>query len=127
MCAKEQVMRVAFAGIFILLCFGLTYCNIKAHRSPKAIGKSVARLVAALVPPVIGNLIIISSTDQTLSTIGCYAVIGGPWWSWRAMWPFAGKNSGRGSSTEVVRTPLTHTVILRPSTFTRMSFHCSVR
>lgn len=65
-------MRVAFAGIFILLCFGLTYCNIKAHRSPKAIGKSVARLVAALVPPVIGNLIIISSTDQTLSTIGCY-------------------------------------------------------
>lgn len=65
-------MRVAFAIIFILLCIGLTYCNIRAHRSPKAIGKSVARLVAALVPPVIGNLIIISSTNRQLSTVGCY-------------------------------------------------------
>ena len=43
------------------------------------------------------------------------------------MCPFAEKNASRGSTTDVVRTPLTHTVIVRPSTFTRMSFHCSTR
>lgn len=65
-------MRNTFAIVFILLSIGLTFCNIKAHRSPKAIGKSVARLMAALIPPVAGNLILILSTSEKLSTVGYY-------------------------------------------------------
>ena len=65
-------MRIAFSIIFLLLIIGLGICHNKAMRSRKRIGPAVAAMVGALIPPVIGNLIIISSTDRTLSTIGCY-------------------------------------------------------
>ena len=65
-------MRIAFSVIFILLIAALGVCRVKAGRSRKAIGPSVALLDAALIPPLIGNLIIIASTGKTLSTIGCY-------------------------------------------------------
>lgn len=55
-----------------MLIAALGLCNIRARRSRKAIGKTVALLDGALIPPVIGNLLIIASTGKTLSTIGCY-------------------------------------------------------
>ena len=71
-------MRIAFSVIFILLIAALGVCRVKARRSRKAIGPSVALLDAALIPPLIGNLIIIVSTGKTLSTIGCYI----NFWAW---------------------------------------------
>ena len=65
-------MRLAFSAIFVLLIIGLAICAVKARKPHKAIGRSVSLLVAALIPPVIGNLIIISSTRQALSLHGCY-------------------------------------------------------
>lgn len=65
-------MRLAFSVIFVLLIIGLAICVVKARKSHKAIGASVALLVAALIPPIIGNLIIISSVSQQLSRHGCY-------------------------------------------------------
>ena len=65
-------MRLAFSIIFVLLIAALGLCYIRARRSRKAIGKTVALLDGALIPPVIGNLLIIASTGKTLSTIGCY-------------------------------------------------------
>ena len=65
-------MRIAFSAVFVLLIASLGVCRVKAQRSRKAIGPSVALLDAALIPPLIGNLIIIASTGKTLSTVGCY-------------------------------------------------------
>ena len=65
-------MRILFSVIFIFLIAALAICCYKARFSRKAIGKTVAMLSGALIPPVIGNLLIIASTQKTLSTIGCY-------------------------------------------------------
>ena len=65
-------MRIGFAVIFISMIIVLNVCMVKARRSRKAIGPSVAFLLAALVMPVIGNLIIIISTEQHISEVGCY-------------------------------------------------------
>ncbi|MBR0218029.1 MAG: diguanylate cyclase [Clostridia bacterium] len=65
-------MRIFFSITFVLLVAALAVCCYKAHYSHKAIGRTVAMLEGALIPPVIGNLLIIASTQKTLSTIGCY-------------------------------------------------------
>ena len=65
-------MRLAFTIIFSLLILALICCAHVARRSNKPIGKPVMHMLLALLPPVIGNLILIISTNQTLSTIGCY-------------------------------------------------------
>ena len=65
-------MRIFFSITFVLLVAALAVCCYKAHYSHQAIGRTVAMLEGALIPPVIGNLLIIASTQKTLSTIGCY-------------------------------------------------------
>lgn len=65
-------MRIAFTIIFFCLILALLYCAHVARRSGKPISTAVMHMLLALVPPVIGNLILIISTNQTLSTIGCY-------------------------------------------------------
>ena len=67
-----MIVRVLFSIIFIGLILALAYCARNAMRSRKAIGKSVHFLLIGLIPPVIGNLIIISSTHLTGAVIGCY-------------------------------------------------------
>ncbi len=47
-------------------------CHRNARHSGKAIAPSVALLIGALIPPLIGNLIIISSPWEALSTVGYY-------------------------------------------------------
>ena len=66
------MMRSLFTILFIILIAALLICVAAAKRSHKAIGSYVAFLICALIPPVTGNLIIISSEDQLLSTVGCY-------------------------------------------------------
>ncbi len=43
-----------------------------ARKSYRKIGKTVSVLVGLLIPPVLGNLLIILSGNQTVATIGCY-------------------------------------------------------
>ncbi len=65
-------MRIAFFAVLIAMIIALGVCAKKAHRSHKAIGRYVTGLLCALIPPVIGNAIIIISGHQTVSTIGYY-------------------------------------------------------
>ena len=65
-------MRAAFFIIFSALVVTFGICASKAIRSPKSIGRAVGLLLCALIPPVIGNAIIIISGDKSLSTVGYY-------------------------------------------------------
>lgn len=65
-------MRVALSIIFVVIIIALGVCVFLSLKSPKAIGKSLAIFVACLIPPVAGNLFIISSIYEGLSTVGCY-------------------------------------------------------
>ena len=57
-------MRKAFASLIIILAAVLLVCIFFARRSRKPIGKSVAALIASLIPPMIGNMLIIVTQDQ---------------------------------------------------------------
>ena len=65
-------MRSVFSIIFFLLAAILGYGAYFSYHSPKPIGKSVYFLLLALLPPVIGNLVLVTSSSQTFSVIGCY-------------------------------------------------------
>ena len=65
-------MRIALSIVFALLVAILGVCAFIAYKSHKPIGKSVAILLVALMPPVIGNLCIIASPFESLSLAGCY-------------------------------------------------------
>ena len=65
-------MRLGFATLFILLSLALGVCIFFARKSYRKIGKTVAALLGSLIPPVLGNLIIILTGNQTLATVGCY-------------------------------------------------------
>ena len=65
-------MRIALSVTFIVLAVILLACSIISFLSKKQIGKSVGLLILSLVPPVIGNLLIIASPIKELTTVGCY-------------------------------------------------------
>ena len=65
-------MREQFTVIFLLLILGLMTCVNIATRSRKKISRPVGLLLAALIPPVTGNLLIICSTVQLYADIGRY-------------------------------------------------------
>ena len=65
-------MRRLFSLIFIAVILALTICAILAKQSRKPVGRPVMILDIALIPPVLGNLIIVFSSDHLLSLIGCY-------------------------------------------------------
>ena len=65
-------MRIAFTIIFACLITALLVCAHKARHSGKDLGIPVMYMLLALIPPIVGNLIIIASTDKTVSTIGYY-------------------------------------------------------
>ena len=65
-------MRYGYVAIYLVLAAALGVCSFVARRSGRAIGPSVAALLAALIPPVVGNLIIIGFKNPSVSVIGCY-------------------------------------------------------
>ena len=65
-------MRIALSVIFAVMIAILGVCVFLSIKSPKPIGKSLAIFIASLIPPVMGNLFIIASNYELLSTIGCY-------------------------------------------------------
>ena len=65
-------MRIFFSVLFFILTVVLTACAFNAKKSNKPIGKSVAILLSAITPPIIGNMLIIASGYEVLSTVGCY-------------------------------------------------------
>ena len=65
-------MRFGFSILYVMLILALLICAFFAFKSKKAIGKSVGLLCLALIPPLAGNLIIISSGNEKISTVGAY-------------------------------------------------------
>ena len=65
-------MRYAFSVILAVFSIVLTFCAVKAKNSGKSIGPSVALLLGSLIPPMVGNLIIIAFSNLTLVTVGRY-------------------------------------------------------
>lgn len=65
-------MRILFAVIFSGLILALGICAGIARRAHKQIGRPVMYMLLALIPPIIGNLILLVSTSRALSTVGCY-------------------------------------------------------
>ena len=65
-------MRYAFSAILAALIIALAVLTVKAKNSGKSIGPSVALLLASLIPPMAGNLIIICFSNLLLVTVGRY-------------------------------------------------------
>ena len=65
-------MREVFAIIYIVLIVLLGLCGIISRRSTKSIAFAVSYLEFTFIVPIAGNLIIILSQNELLSTIGSY-------------------------------------------------------
>ncbi len=65
-------MRLLYTVILACLVLTLLVFAFLAGHSRKAIGIPVMHLLLALLPPMVGNMILIFSTYRTLSIVGCY-------------------------------------------------------
>lgn len=65
-------MRLTVAMLYCIIILALLVCTHLAQRSKKPIGKAVAALDLSLIPPVIGNLLIVGSTTYLPALVGCY-------------------------------------------------------
>ncbi|MBR6400290.1 MAG: EAL domain-containing protein [Firmicutes bacterium] len=65
-------MRTAFLYVYVFLMLALGTTSFMAYRSHKKIGKSVSLLNFALIPPVLGNFIVTSSTSYLWAFVGYY-------------------------------------------------------
>ena len=65
-------MRSIASVVFAILIVSLLVCALFAMRSKRRIARFVTALLFALIVPILGNLIIIISTDRILSYIGYY-------------------------------------------------------
>ena len=66
------MIRLVFIFIFVLLIAILLLCGIASLRSEKAIGRSVCLFCFSLIPPVLGNMIIVGATTENIASVGCY-------------------------------------------------------
>lgn len=67
-----MALRYIYVGIFAMLILMLIMCAVNSRRHYKDIGKTVSWLDIALIPPILGNAIIIIATRKWLALIGCY-------------------------------------------------------
>lgn len=65
-------MRLAFGIVFLAIIAALTVCARVARHSGKRNGSAASILLASLILPMAGNMIIILSSGRVLSLIGCY-------------------------------------------------------
>lgn len=64
--------RLFFSAVFAILILVLILCAINASRQYKALGMAVARLDLALIPPILGNCLVVASDNRMLSLVGYY-------------------------------------------------------
>lgn len=65
-------MRIRYSIIFIILIGALFICVIQSRRSGKPIRNSVGLLEAALIPPIVGNLLIVYFSNRSIALVGHY-------------------------------------------------------
>ena len=70
---KDSIfMRLAFAIIYSVLILLLGLFGMISRRSKRTVAQSVSYLEYSFIVPIIGNLIIVLSQDELLSTLGSY-------------------------------------------------------
>ena len=99
-------MRIAVCVVFYVLIAALGVCARTAFRSTKAIGRPVAFLLVALIPPLIGNSIIIISGNKALSTVGYYIYFLGMNCVMAAMVHFTHEYSALSDGVRKLKTPM---------------------
>lgn len=65
-------MRLQYSIVFLVLIAALLFCTVQTRRSKKPIRDAVGFLEAALIPPIIGNLLITASDVRGTGLIGQY-------------------------------------------------------
>ncbi len=65
-------MRITYSIIYLILVFSLAGCVMLARKSDRPTRNAVAFLEAALIPPVLGNLLIVGTNIRATAVIGCY-------------------------------------------------------
>ena len=64
--------RLIFSVIFSVLSVAVAVCGAIALRSKKPIGLMLGRMLFSLLPPIVGNFLIVISTARTPAVIGHY-------------------------------------------------------
>ena len=67
-----MLSRYVYVAIFGVLILTLLACAIDARRYYKSIGKAVSWLDIALIPPILGNAIIVIASHEWLAVVGYY-------------------------------------------------------
>ena len=65
-------MRLVLSVVFSILIIMLLVCMFFAKKSKKPIGNAVSFVLSGLIIPVLGNLILIATSDKTYATSGYY-------------------------------------------------------
>ena len=65
-------MRNGYAFLFIIIIIGLAAGVIAALNTRRSMRYAVAAFLAGIIPPVMGNLIIVLTTNQTAAIVGYY-------------------------------------------------------
>ena len=65
-------MGLGYSVVFVILIIVLMACSMIAKKSKRTYGPIVAFVEAAIIPSVIGNLIIVGTDNELLATIGYY-------------------------------------------------------
>ena len=65
-------MRLTYSLLYLILILALSFCAFLARRSDRPSRNAVAFLEAALIPPVLGNLIIVGTSIRATALVGCY-------------------------------------------------------
>ncbi|MBR3141602.1 MAG: EAL domain-containing protein [Clostridiales bacterium] len=67
-----MLSRYVYAGIFLVIMLTLIGCAVDSRRHYKELGKAVAWLDLAFIPPILGNAIIIIAKRRMFALVGCY-------------------------------------------------------
>ena len=89
-------MRTSLSITFSILIAALLVCFVIAKQTKKSIANAVAFLIFAMGLPVIGNLILIISTDQLVSNAGYYIYFLGMDAAVYSIWSFTHSYCGMG-------------------------------
>ena len=65
-------MRITYPIVYLLLILALIVCTILARRSERPTRNAVAFLEASLIPPILGNLLIIVFSNKYIALTGHY-------------------------------------------------------
>ena len=69
---QGKMIRLAFVIIFAILIVTLILCGLASWRSNKPIGRSVSLFCLSIIPPILGNMIIIGTATRGVALVGTY-------------------------------------------------------